>query len=34
MQYLISVDIGTTALKSSLVGRDGTILDARSQEYP
>jgi xylulokinase len=34
MQYVISVDVGTTALKSSLVGRDGTILDARSQEYP
>jgi xylulokinase len=34
MQYLISVDIGTTALKSSLVARNGAIVDSYKEEYP
>ena len=34
MEYLISSDIGTTALKSSIVGKDGTILASSSAEYP
>jgi xylulokinase len=34
MQYLLSVDIGTTALKSSMIARDGTVIASRSEEYP
>ena len=34
MQYLLSVDIGTTALKSSLIARDGTVVASQSEEYP
>jgi len=34
MDYLLSVDIGTTALKSSIVARDGTIIAAESRSYP
>jgi xylulokinase len=34
MQYLLSVDIGTTALKSSMIARDGTVIASQSEEYP
>ncbi|MFA6733082.1 MAG: tryptophan synthase subunit alpha [Sphaerochaeta sp.] len=34
MQYLLSVDIGTTALKSSLIARDGAVVASQSEEYP
>ncbi len=34
MQYIISVDIGTTALKSSIVQRDGIIAASSSEGYP
>ena len=32
--YLLSVDIGTTALKSSIISREGTLIDSASGEYP
>jgi len=34
MQYLMSVDIGTTALKSCLVSRSGEIIASESRGYP
>lgn len=34
MEYLMSVDIGTTALKSSIVSRFGTIIASETKEYP
>jgi xylulokinase len=33
-QYLLSVDVGTTALKSSIIARDGTLVDSATGEYP
>ncbi len=32
--YLLSVDIGTTALKSSIISREGILIDSESGEYP
>lgn len=34
MDYLISADIGTTALKTSIVGSDGGITASETSEYP
>lgn len=34
LQYLLSVDAGTTALKSSIIASDGTLIDSAISEYP
>ena len=34
MQYVIGVDLGTSAVKALLVGRDGAVRAEASREYP
>ncbi|MBN2858790.1 MAG: tryptophan synthase subunit alpha [Sphaerochaetaceae bacterium] len=33
-RYLLSVDIGTTALKSSIITQEGSLIDSAAEEYP
>lgn len=33
MKYILSVDIGTTAIKGAVIGEDGTILGSATSEY-
>ena len=34
MKYILSIDIGTTAIKGAVIGEDGIVYGTKSSEYP